>query len=273
MNIKKWILLLASALLLVLNFISVELNFFPTYDGKEKLAVHLQPLQTVAALESYADTMAKKSGIATHSFAYLALLENTIANRFYHGFSHYKLSENWIAALAGKLLKEDYSCKVNTAHIMQQSNAACSQQALVMMEILRHKKIDYRSIGFPHHYALEAMADGQWYFFDANMEPRMSAQERSLEHWQHQADRLKPFYSTSRFTDLDYKLGVNRAANPGTINEEPAQHARVFHAVTGMLSKTLWLLPLFMFCRMYRFVFIKPRFNPNVSFGPTLSPA
>jgi hypothetical protein len=273
MTIRNWLLILATVALLLPNFFSVTLQSAPGYNGKEKFETHMQPLQTVAAIEDFTDTMAKKAGVQVNSFAYLAMLEGAISSRFYHGFSHYKLSENWIAAVAGKCLKEDYACKVNVAHIMQEANAACSQQALVMMEILRHKKINYRSIGFPHHYALEAQVDKEWYFFDANMEPRITAKQRSLQYWQHQSDRLKPFYSASRFPDLDFKFGIAQTATTGIVNEVPAQRAYLFHMATGILSKILWLLPLLVLCRRYRLVWRLPSLRRPAAYTPALAHA
>ena len=142
---------------------------------------------------------------------------------------------------------------------IQHVNAACSQQALVMMQVLRNKNINYRSLGFPHHYAMEVLINKEWYFFDANMEPGITKEQRMLSSWKHRNDNLKQYYNAGIFTNLDYQFGSNLAATIGTINEVPAQKAKAFHTVTGILSKIAWLFPLM-------FIFYRSRFSIEVPF-------
>jgi hypothetical protein len=47
---------------------------------------------------------------------------------------------------------------------MKHPNAACSQQALVMMEVSSAKKSITAKLNFPHHYALEVQLLNQWYY-------------------------------------------------------------------------------------------------------------
>ncbi|MES2849537.1 MAG: hypothetical protein V4685_10815 [Bacteroidota bacterium] len=231
-------------LLLLPNFFSAELSPVTPYKGKEKFDPSFARINSIKLLEEHTDSIALLKNITKRSFEYVELLESVIEQRFYHGFSHFNTSENWIAALAGKLIKEDFACKVQPEKIMQHPNAACSQQALVMMAVLRNKKISYRSLGLPHHYAMEVLIGNEWFFCDPNMEPGITREQRMLSHWQHQTDILKQYYDSSRYPDLDYHFGKNQMVIVGTINEIPAQKARVFHSVTGILSKTVWLFPL-----------------------------
>jgi hypothetical protein len=238
------ILAAALAILLLLpNFFSTELSPVTPYNGKEKFDPTLARINSIEYLEKYTDSVATSKKIAEGSFEYVELLESVIEQRFYHGFSHFSTSENWIAALAGKCIKEDYACKVQPEKIIQHPNAACSQQALVMMAVLRNKKISYRSLGLPHHYAMEVLINNEWFFCDANMEPGISKQQRMLSHWKHQTNILKQYYDPTRYPDLDYQFGKNQIVTVGAINEIPAQKATFFHAVT-VLSKIAWLFPL-----------------------------
>lgn len=256
---QKILLAGLSLLLLLPNLFNKEVNPVLHYDHKEKFDASLSRINSVALLEEYTDSIAVSKKIGTDSYEYVELLESVIEERFYHGFSHFTPSENWIAAFTGKFIKEDYACKVQPGEIMEHPNAACSQQALVMMEVLRNKKFSYRSLGFPHHYAMEVLVNKEWYFFDANMEPRITKEQRMLSNWKHQDDKLKQYYDTSRFTDLDYKFGTGLTATAGTINEVPAQKAKAFHIITGIISKIAWLIPLF-------FVFFRSSFNIEIPF-------
>ena len=259
-NLLQKILPAALALLFLLpNFFSKDVNPDLPYSHKEKFDRALSCINSVSLLESYTDSIAASKHIAEGSYEYAELLESIIEQRFYHGFSHFTPAENWIAAFAGKFIKEDYACKVQPEKIIQHANAACSQQALVMMQVLRDKKLNYRSLGFPHHYAMEVLINKEWYFFDANMEPGITKEQRMLTSWKHHNDHLKQYYDAARFADLDYQFGTNLTATVGAVNEIPAQKAKAFHTVTGILSKIAWLFPLIL-------IFYRPRLKAKLPF-------
>jgi len=254
------ILLLSLAVLLFLpNLFNKDINPSLLFDQKEKFDPRLSYLNSIQQLEACVDSIAKAKKISTTGYEYAELMEGVIEKRFYHGFSHFTVSENWIGALSGRYMKEDYACKVQPEKIMKQPNAACSQQALVMMAVLRNKKITYRSVGFPHHYAMEVLIEDNWYFFDANMEPQITKEQRMMASWNHQNDNLKKYYDTNRFADLDYKFGNGQTATTGVINEVPARNARFFQTVTGILSKISWCFPILI-------MFYRPRFSVKLPF-------
>ena len=257
------IFLTATAILLFLpNLFHEDIHTIPGYNKKEKFNVHLGYISSIHQLEQHIDSIATKKNISTNSFEYTSLLESVVEDRFYHGFSHFSLNENWIAAVCGKLFEEGLSCKVQPDDIMKHNIAACSQQSIVIMAILRKKNIPYRKVGFPHHYALEASVNNNWYFMDADMEPVMSKEQRMLTNWNHQNDRLKKYYNTNRFNNLDFMLGNGITATVGPVNEVPALNARIFHMVTAILSKIAWCFPLLL-------IFFKPifSFRPELSFN------
>ncbi len=258
---RKILLILSGVLLLAPLLLQHDIHPTLRYDGRERFDPALARLNTVDELERYTDSLAAARGIAPRSFAYTELLEGVIEERFYHGFSHYSPAENWIAALAGRLLKEDYSCKVDPEAILQHPHAACSQQSLVMMAVLRRKGMDYRSLGFPHHYAMEVRIGDDWYFFDANMEPAISENERRLTAWQHRNDRLKPYYDPALHPHLEYQFGRQQTAIIGVLNEVPARNATLFHALTGWVSRLAWILPLLILVMPRRFSPRLPRFT------------
>lgn len=241
---RSTILLTLSLLLLVPNFIPADINGTPDYNGKERYNPELGHIRSVAELESYVDACARLKNFDTHSPQYAAMLAYVISCRFYHGFSHWKMSENWIAALGEKTLGYGLASKVDPEEILQHPNAACSQQALVMMAVLRNKGISYRKVGFPHHYALEVQVNNQWYYFDPNMEPRMSITDRRHDHWGGMNDIVKTYYDPSNHRNLDYQFGRGQQAEIGPVNEIPAKNAARFQSVTAFLSKVCWLIPL-----------------------------
>lgn len=249
MNLKaksliKPILIGLSLLLLSLNFIDKDINEQLAYDHKEQFDPRLSYINSIDKLEAYIDSIEVAKKISRNSIDYVVVISQAISNRFYHGFSHFTLKENWIAAFCERVAGYGLASKVKADDIMEHSNAACSQQAMIMMEVLKRKKITYRSVGFPHHFALEVLVDGKWNYFDPNMEPNMGNDQRREDNWKCCADTLKRYYDTSRFHDLDWKFGKNLMVTQGKENASYAGNAKLFQAATGIASKIAWCLPL-----------------------------
>ncbi len=242
--IFKTLLFLSAIVLAVPNFIDYDINEKLAYNQLERYHPALGSINSVDMLEHYIDTAAVSKNISVSSPEYIQLVAYVISCRFYHGFSHWKLNENWIAAVGERITGIGLSCKVQPDKIMLHPYAACSQQALVMMQILRKKKIDYRKVGFPHHYAIEVRNNTKWFYFDPNMEPNMNLRQRIHENWKQSNDTLKKYYDTSKHKDLSFQFGNGLRASFGTINEIPAKKLRLFQSGTGILSKILWCFPL-----------------------------
>jgi hypothetical protein len=240
----KTLLIAVSVLLLSLNFIDIDINEQLPYDHKEKFNQNLAYINSTDKLERYIDSNAVAGAVDPRSIEYVDLIVDAIKNRFFHGFSHFSIKENWIAAFSERLIGYGLASKVRPGDILQHPNAACSQQSIVMMDILRRKKISYRNVGFPHHYALEVLVNDKWYYFDPNMEPVLTNTDRLEENWKLSADNLKKFYDTSRFKDLDWKFGKHLTVTKGTINEIQAANAKFFQNATGVISRIAFIFPL-----------------------------
>jgi hypothetical protein len=242
--LKKPILIALTVLLLAPNFINVDINEVLSYDHKEQFDPHLSYVNSIDKLENYIDSTLKADSIQPNTINYVVYISKAIRYRFYHGFSHFTLQQNWIAAVAEKVIGYGLASQVKPNDIMQHPYAACSQQAMVMMEILKRKKLAYRSVGFPHHFALEVLINDKWYYFDSNMEPNIPNDERLEAFWGNKADNLKKYYDTARFKDLDWKFGKNLDVTHGSVNQKYAGHVKIFQDVTGIASKILWIFPL-----------------------------
>jgi hypothetical protein len=241
---KKYLLIFLSFLLFLPNLFNVDINGTSVYDHKEQFDPALADINSVDKLQKYVDSIAANKKFAPQSLDYVEIVGSTIQKRFYYGYSHFALNQNWIAALCGKFIKVNYACKVLPDEILKYPYAACSQQELVMMAILRNNNISYRSVIFPHHYALEVLLNDKWYYFDTDLEPRIRKEQRLADNWKNSADSLKKYYDRDYIKNLDYALGVNLPLMYGRINEIPAPHARIFNSVTGVLSKIAWCFPL-----------------------------
>jgi hypothetical protein len=239
----KILLISISVLLLLPNFLPLHLEETPQYDHREKFDPHLAYINTTDKLIAVADSTAKQNNISQGSLGYGLVVSQILRNRFYHGFSRYPLNENWIAAIGEQVFGYGMASIVKPDDILKYSFGGCSQQSIVLMEVMKRKNISYRMVGFPHHYATELKFDGNWYFFDPNIEPHISDSERIESNWKGDVNILKKYYDTTRYKNLDWGFGFNKVTF-GTVNAPAAPNAALFQTTTKYLSKTLWLFPL-----------------------------
>jgi len=242
--------LLALLLFLPLLF-NISLEKKPVYNKKELFDPSLSSINSVQRLIDYSDSIATVNHIKSGSLGYGVLVASVLRKRFYHGFSSYTLQQNWLAVAAQLLLGRGLAAPVNPDEILKYPYAGCSQQAIVMMAVMKEKKVPFRSVGFPHHYATELCFKNNWYFFDSNMEPKINEKERKEKYWKGSADSLKKFYSGDH-QYLNWTFGNSFPVIFGKPNADPAPHAYLFQDITKYLSQFLWIIPLFFFVYRYK---------------------
>ncbi len=244
---KYWLLALAFLLLIpnLFPYHLVSQSQVPGYkeDFDPKLT---KKIQNLPELEAFVDSVIQAKGgtarITTELYA--DIISSTLRSRFFHGYSHYSLNENWLAALAGKFIWNDLSAIVIADDILKYPNAACSQQAIVLMEFFKRKQIKFRKIGFDHHFAVEGFINGEWIYFDPNLEPEFHGTHRSFEYLR-QGKRLAEVYENILPEErIPIALGNPRYGNT---NAYPAPRARMMHYTLETLSHSLWVFPVFLF--------------------------
>lgn len=241
---KLGAVLIAALLLFVPNLIKVHLLPLPdkgyrweAFDSKLVIQV-----QTVDKLLRKTDSIAEAQQLKVGSQAYVETINAILKERFYHGYSHYGLHDNWIAALLGKFVWTDLSAVVLPDDILKYPMGACSQQSIVLMEALKRKGIDYRKVGFDHHYALEAKTEKGWLFFDPNMEPEYTtkATRTNIDSIFENEFLYTIYRNRLDSAGLDWGL-ANRYYGP--VNAAPAPNAALLHKATKILSKLAFLVP------------------------------
>ena len=238
-------LLLALLLFLPLLFnIPPEKN--PIYNKKEIFDPSLSKINSIQKLINYSDSSANINHIKISSLEYGVLVGSILRKRFYRGFSYYTLQENWLAVTAQIFFGRGLAAPVDPDEILKFPYAGCSQQAIVMMSVMKEKHVPFRSVGFPHHYATELCFKNNWYFFDSNMEPKIKEKESKQANWKGSADYLKKYYRGNH-SYLNWAFGKSVPIVFGIPNADPAPHASIFQGITKYLSKILWILPLLFF--------------------------
>jgi hypothetical protein len=188
---------------------------------------------------------------------YVQIASKFTKERFYHGLSHYSISDNWIACLSGKFLWIHLSAIVNPNDILKHPEGLCSQQTIVFMELLKKKGINVRSIGLgyiegPGHFLSEAYYNGSWHLHDVTMEPsweNVVHHHRSMSYYQSNKDSLylayESIYDKQLFNKLLEKVVISRT------NEFPAKKMLFFHQITLFFTYLLPFFFLFMVIKLF----------------------
>ena len=246
----KFFPIILSLVLLLPNFLWVKPHSLPSYNKVEQYDPALARLNSIRALTLYADSIAGAKFIKPNSLDYALVVTGVIRHRFFHGFSYYSFKENWLAASSEMLFGHNLASIVDPERIVKFPYGGCSQQAIVFMEVMKRKGFDYRSVCFPHHYASEIRIGHDWYYFDPNMEPHIPAAARLEARWLNSIDSLKQYYSRSQYPNVDWILGDGSRTRLSEVNASLAGNARIFHSITGLLSRILWIFPVCYF--LYR---------------------
>jgi len=151
----------------------------PKFAYREDFDPSLLRLNTVDKLVTYCDSLYSekiyKGEQVKFQETFPAIVSAVIRDRFYHGYSSYRIKNNFLAALVSRFSMKGLSAIVIPDDILKYPYAACSQQSIVMMEILERKGFTTRKVGFQGklngHFCFEAYYDGGWHFYDPDMEP------------------------------------------------------------------------------------------------------
>lgn len=178
---------------------------------------------------------------------YVQIVSKFTKERFYHGLSHYSFGDNWILFLSGKLFWSHVSAIVNPNDILKYSEALCSQQTIVFMDILTKKGINVRTVGLgykegPGHFLAEVYYSGKWHLYDVTLEPdwkKIVAHHESMEYYMNNKDTLYAVYNNSLNRSVFDKI-LNKV-NYGEINEFPANNMLLLHRFTFLL---IYCLPV-----------------------------
>lgn len=194
-------------------------------------------LNTIARLQDYIDSCAAAGQVRPGSKEEVLLINGILERKFYHGYSHYSAQDNFWAYLAGKYVWDHLSAIVLPEDLVKHPMAACSQQALVMMQLLQERGYQVRKLILQRHYLLEVFYDQGWHMFDPNKEPS----SQGLPHDSLDAylinGKLSQAYSRTLSPEQVKTMFGRRAI--GKVNAVEARNARVFHCITKSLSQPM----------------------------------
>jgi hypothetical protein len=221
----------------------------PLFSFKENFDPSLVRLNSLNKIADYCDSLyAEKSYGHDVKFEEIfpEIVSAVIRNRFYHGYSLYGAHNNFLGMLFSKISMGGLRAIVIPDDILKYPYAACSQQSIVMMEILKRKGFTTREVGFQGktygHFCFETYYEGGWHFYDPDMEPDvavLNAYHRpSIALLAHHPDFLLEAYHQYPSAQV---LDIFPNYFYGPINTFAAPRAIIFQRVTKFLSYTFWL--------------------------------
>jgi hypothetical protein len=228
----------------------------PKYNYKEEFDPSLQRLNTVDKLVAFCDSLyeEKTYGNSKSNFAetYSDITSSVVRKRFYHGYSLYGFSNNFMAMFLSEVSMEGLSAIVIPNDILKYPYAACSQQSIVFMEILKQKGFLTRKVGFSGknngHFCFEVHYNYAWHFYDPDMEPDMAVLDAhnrpSIEFLARHPDILLRAYHQYPQEKI---LDIFPAYSYGRVNTFAAPKAIIFQQLTKFFSYTIWLFFLIAF--------------------------
>lgn len=215
------------------------------YNKQEEFDSSLVPLNTINKLENYCDSLFTgiygQTTTADYQENYIKLAGSVIQKRFYWGYSSYSFNDNYLAVLFSKLTHWGYAAPVIPNDILKYPYAACSQQSIVMMELLKKRGISTRKVGFwgksskVGHFAFEAYYKNNWHFYDPTLEPDSAIlnkyEQPGIEFIASNPEVLLAAYKNSN-NDENYFLDLFPNYSYGEPDVFPAPNALLVHKVT-----------------------------------------
>lgn len=206
--------------------------------------------QIIEKIQSY-----QSSSRITDTLLFVKKTSEFVKNKFVHGLANYSLTENWIAYLLGKTVWSHFSAIVDPEDIIKHSEALCSQQTIVFMEILKRKHINFRTVGLgfkegPGHFLCEVHYQSQWHLYDVTLEPqwkKVKNEHEELQYYLSNKDSLYQIYSHKIKRNVFDKL--LEQIKYGEPNEFPAKKMIIFHKLTKVIIIILPILFLGLFIK------------------------
>jgi hypothetical protein len=233
----------------------------PVYDNKEDYDPSLNRLSTISKLTVYCDSVYEEVVYTNPALkfesAYPEIVSKVVRKRFYHGYSTYGTGNNIVGGLFASVTKKGLTAIVIADDILKYPYAACSQQSIVMMDVLEQKGFKTRKVGFEGprggHFCFETYFDGKWHFYDPDMEPDV----RLLLAYQRPSVAFIASHTSfmlQAYRQYPAEKMMNLFSNYfyGKVNAPAAPWAYWYQQITKFLSYTLWSFFLVLFILVRR---------------------
>lgn len=207
----------------------------------------LSRLNSLTKLTDYCDSFYSAN---YETRTYPGVVSEVLRKKFYHGYSYYDVSDNAIGVLLEPIVQNGATAIVVPEDIVKYPNAACSQQSIVAMQILKKKGYEVRKVSMfdavrkSGHFAYEVYFNGGWHFYDSDQEPDAAILRKynrpSAAFLAANPEITLEAYRNRKDPQLFKRLLIT--SKPGPVNQFPAPNARLYQLITKFLSYFGWLI-------------------------------
>ena len=222
------------------------------YGGEEHFNESLTAINSVKEFSSYIDSVASRQLIINEnnelidSAKYVVLTDSLMKERFYHGYSHYSLADDYTAYLVGKYIWSDLSALVIPNDILNHPYAACSQQAIVFQELLKLKNYKVRKVVFSSsisgHFCTEVKYNESNHFFDTNLEANWDSITNIPSTKELVSDEALVAQVYAHLPKTTLKVFLENPPIYGEWNAYPAKNMSWIHFMTSIISNIGFLI-------------------------------
>lgn len=226
-------------------------EFLSTVLQREAFDPDLYAIQTIEAAHQYLETKAVQTGINTQqNAAFVAKVDAFVKQRFFHAYATYAAQDHYLIAWLGENIWSHLHGVIEPDDILKSDKAMCSQQTIVLMDLLKRQGYWVRKVGFQGHFACEVYYDGAWHFHDTDLEADFSHLSTipSVAQLVQNPEMAILAYSKSisagRITPATLTEYLQQPIEIGATNLFPAPRLLLLHLLLKWIEQYGWVVSL-----------------------------
>jgi hypothetical protein len=236
-------LLVATSICLVLSLLAPEPKLTSRVVSGEQYSVDIAELTTISELRDRIELDIYKQELV--GIEVPILIDNYVRNKFYHEYSTKPWYNNWVLAITDWIIPQYMlSGNMKPTDIVQYDYGICNQQAILFQNLVKEFGYDYGSVRFntPNfgHFASAVNVDGDWYYFDQDLEPEYDRADSNVFH---QIDLGNQQVLTRMYGD-HFENITDDMIELSEINSFPAKRGVLAQDMSFALSWYGWLFVL-----------------------------
>ena len=167
-------LFIVTSLCLVVSLLVPDPELTSSIISGEQYSVDAAALDTVSELTDRIELDVHEQELV--GIEVLILIDEYVRSKYYHEYSIIPWYDNWALAVTDLVIPQYLlSGSMKPVDIVRYDYGICNQQAILFQELVKEFGYDYGSVRFQSpdfgHFASAAKVNGDWYFFDQNLEP------------------------------------------------------------------------------------------------------
>lgn len=236
-------LFVVTGLCLVISLLAPDPELSPYIISEEQYSVDAAELDTVGEFADRIELDVREQGLV--GIEVPILIDEYVRNKFHHEYSTIPWYDNWVLAVTDLAIPQYLlSGNMKPVDIVRYDYGICNQQAILFQELVKEFGYDYGSVRFQApdfgHFASAVRVNGDWYFFDPNLEPEYDRTDPDVFR---QIDLGNKQVLTRMYGD-HFENITEDMIELSEINTFPASNGVLAQELTFVLSWYGWMLIL-----------------------------